>query len=267
MKPTAEFAARAVEVVRRVAAEEILPRYRNVDASTKQDGTVVTAADLAAQHALVRRLRALEAAPVVAEEMPSHEQLAAFESSPCIWCIDPLDGTKNFSEGVPFFAVSVALVQDSRPLFGVVYDPIADEAFHAVRGAGAWLNGEALRVPGTGPALADAVADVSLPGGTHGLRTALKKRKPYARRVTRGSSALSWCHLAAARTDVMLHSGQKLWDYAAGALVLAEAGGHLAAVEQEDFWAASLWKRSVVAARTRPLLDEWRAWIAREAPQ
>ena len=266
MEPSAAFAARAVEVVRAVAAEEILPRYRSVEPRIKDDGTLVTAADFAAQDALVRRLRLLEPIAIVAEEMPSHEQVAAYESSPRFWCIDPLDGTKNFSEGVPFFAISVALVDRGLPVFGVVYDPIADEAFHAVRGKGAWLNGEALCVPGTGPVLADAIVDVSLYRDPH-LRTALKKRKPYARRVTRGSSALSWCHLAAARTDGLLHSGQKLWDYAAGSLVLAEAGGQLATLEHEDFWSAALWRRSVLAARTPGLLAEMHAWVARESAQ
>ena len=93
------------------------------------------------------------------------------------------------------------------------------------------------------------------------LRGALKRHAPYARRFTCGSSALSWCHLAAARFDVMLHSGQKMWDYAAGSLILAEAGGALRALEHPDFWSADVWRRSVVAARSRPLMDEWEAWI------
>jgi myo-inositol-1(or 4)-monophosphatase len=96
------------------------------------------------------------------------------------------------------------------------------------------------------------------------LRTALKKRPPYARRLTSGSSALSWCHLAAARIDVMLHSGQKMWDYAAGSLILEEAGGSFGALECADFWSANAWRRSVVAARTPALLADWRAWIERE---
>jgi myo-inositol-1(or 4)-monophosphatase len=176
-----------------------------------------------------------------------------------------VDGTKNFSEGVPFFAVSVALVDGVRPAFGLVYDPVADEAFAALRGEGAWLNGEPLAVPPEAPPLSDALAEVSLRRDSARLRAALKKRPPYARRITRGSSALSWCHLAAARVDVMLHSGQKMWDYAAGALVLAEAGGCLAAVEQADFWSADPWRRSVVAARSPALLAEWRGWVARES--
>jgi myo-inositol-1(or 4)-monophosphatase len=258
---TVSFAARALEVVRSVAAEEILPRYRSVTAMRKDDGSIVTEADIASQEALVKRLATVEPVPVLAEEMPSHEQLAVFNGNPRFWCVDPLDGTKNFSEAVPFFAISVALMEGSRPLFGTVYDPIADEAFFAVRGAGAWLNHRPLVLPAGGPPLSRAVAEVSLRRDTARLRGALKRHKPYGRRLTSGSSALSWCHLAAARTDVLLHSGQKMWDYAAGSLILAEAGGHLSSVENDDYWQAPLWSRSVIAARTGPLLEEWRGWI------
>lgn len=258
---TVHFAARAIDAVRAVAVEEILPRYRSVGALTKLDGSIVTEADYAAQEALVRRLTALEPIPVIAEEMAPEEQSRIFAAAERYWCVDPLDGTKNFSEGVPFFAVSVALMERGRPLFGTVYDPIADEAFFAVEGAGAWLNHRPLRVPARAPALSEAVAEVSLRRETARLRGALKRHKPYARRLTSGSSALSWCHLAAARIDVMLHSGQKMWDYAAGALVLQEAGGSLRALEHADFWAADAWRRSVIAARSPALLADWAAWI------
>lgn len=259
-----QFAARAIDAVRSVAAEEILPRFRSVAAMRKDDGSIVTEADLAAQNALVHRLRALEPVPVMAEEMPSHEQAGVFERGGRFWCLDPLDGSKNFSEAIPFFAVSLALMEGSRPVFGTVYDPIADEAFFAVRGAGAWLNHRPLVVPSRGPTLARAVAEVSLRRDTARLRGALKRRKPYARRLTSGSSALSWCHLAAARIDVMLHSGQKMWDWSAGSLILAEAGGSLCALEHDDYWEAPPWSRSVIAARTAPLLAEWRDWIRSE---
>ena len=258
---TVDFAARAIEAVRAVAASEILPRYRGVTARRKDDGSIVTAADVAAQDALIRRLRALERVAVIAEEMPSHEQLAAYERGGRFWCVDPLDGSRNFSEGVPFFAVSVALMDGAMPLFGTVYDPVADEAFYAVRGAGAWLNRRPLNLPRDSPALASAVAEVSLRRDTAKLRGALKRHPPYARRLVSGSSALSWCHLAAARTDVLLHSGQKMWDWSAGSLIFAEAGGSLRALEHEDFWAAPVWSRSVIAARSPSLLQEWQAWI------
>ena len=261
---TVRFAARAIDAVRQVAAQEILPRYRSVDAALKSDGSVVTAADFAAQDALVHRLQAIDPVPVIGEEMPAAEQQAIFASAPRFWCIDPLDGTKNFSEGVPFFAVSVALMEGARPVFGIVHDPIADEVFHAAQGTGAWLNHRPLVVPREAPSLSGALAEVSLRRDTARLRTALKRHPPYRRRLTSGSSALSWCHLAAARIDVMLHSGQKMWDYAAGALVLQEAGGALAAIEAGDFWATDAWRRSVIAARSPTLLAEWQAWVGAE---
>lgn len=264
MDITVHFAARAIDAVRSVAAEEILPRYRSVVAIRKDDGSIVTEADFAAQLALVKRLQTLEAIPVLAEEMPAHEQAAIFERGGRFWCVDPLDGTKNFSESIPFFGVSVALMEGARPIFGTVYDPIADEAFYAVRGAGAWLNQQPLRVPGRGPALAQAVAEVSLRRDISRLRGALKRRKPYGRRLTSGSDTLSWCHLAAARIDVMLQGAQKMWDYAAGALIVEEAGGHLSSLNHDDFWEAPPWSRSAIAARTEPLLIEWRQWIRKE---
>ena len=107
---TVPFAARVIDAVRTVAAEEILPRYRSVSATRKDDGSLVTEADLAAQLALARRLQQLESIPLVAEEMTPQEQEAVYARGGRFWCIDPLDGTANFSAGIPFFAVSVALM-------------------------------------------------------------------------------------------------------------------------------------------------------------
>lgn len=262
MDITVHFAGRVIEAVRAVASAEILPRYRSVVAQRKDDGSLVTEADLAAQEALVRRLTALEAAAVIAEEMAPHEQLAAFERGGRAWVIDPLDGTANFARGVPFFGVSVALLEDGRPLFGTVHDPIADETCYAVRGAGAWENGRLLVVPPGAPRLGEALVEVGLRREQgRRLKGPLKRRAPYRRRLTSGSSTLSWCHLARGRVDAILGSHQKLWDYAAGALILEEAGGALATVEDDDFWAAPVWTRSVVAARSAALLDEWKAWV------
>jgi len=261
---TARFAARAIDAVRRVAAEEVLPRYRSVVALRKDDGSIVTEADFAAQEALARSLARIESAPVLAEEMKAEAQRAVYETASRFWCVDPIDGTRNFSAGIPFFAISVALMEGARPLFGTVYDPIADEAFYAVRGAGAWLDHRPLELAPSGPPLSRALAEVSLRRETAPLRGPLKRHAPYGKRLVSGSSALSWCHLAAGRIDVMLHGGQKLWDYAAGALVLEEARGFFCTVEQDDFWSAPVWSRSVIAARTAALLDEWRTWIRRE---
>lgn len=263
---TVHFAARAIEAIRAIAIEEILPRYRSVVATRKDDGSLVTEADFAAQRALVRRLGALEDVPVLAEEMASESQGEIWQGAPCFWCVDPLDGTRNFSSGVPYFAVSVALMRSGRPVFGTVYDPIADEAYFAVLGAGAWCNHRPLRLPDRGPEIGRALAEVSLRRDSAGLRRALKHRAPYGRRITSGATALAWCHLAAARTDLFLHSGQMVWDYAAGALILEEAGGSLAALEADDFWSTPGWRRSAIAARTPELFAAWRDWVRANLP-
>jgi len=272
---TVDFARRALEAVRSAAACEILPRYRRgrdapagsqiLAVECKGDGSLVTEADLAAQDALARSLAAIEPAAIIGEEMPAHEQLAAFEKGGRAWVIDPLDGTANFARGVPFFAVSVALLEDARPIFGTVHDPIRDETCYAVRGAGAWFNHRPLLVPAGAPPLSGALVEVGLRREqARWLRGPLKHRPPYRRRITSGSSTLSWCHLAAARVDALLVSNQKLWDYAAGALIAEEAGARLATVESDDFWSGPVWARSVIAARDAALLDEWKAWVRAE---
>lgn len=258
---TVEFTSRAVLAMRTVAATEILPRFRAVTARRKDDGSLVTEADYAAQRALAAALARIAPVEVLGEEMEESEQRRIWAAGGRFWCIDPLDGTANFSAGVPYFAVSAALMQDDRPVFGVVVDPIADEAYFAVRGAGAWRDGFPLRPPALEIGLREAVAEVDLRRAYARVRHDLKHRLPCARRVTSGSSALAWCHLAAGRRDLLLHAGQKVWDYAAGALIAEEAGARTATLVQDDFWAGPAWERSVIAARTPALFTAWRDWV------
>jgi myo-inositol-1(or 4)-monophosphatase len=258
---TVEFASRAIKAVRAIAAREILTRFRTVTALRKDDGSLVTEADLAAQHALAEALPRIEPAAVLGEEMDESEQRRIWEAGGRFWCVDPLDGTANFSAGVPYFAVSVALMQDDRPVFGVVVDPIADEAYFAVRGAGAWRDGFPLRPAARETGLGEAVAEIDLRRALAHVRHEIKHRPPFARRLTSGSSALAWCHLAAGRTDLFLHAGQKAWDYAAGALIAQEAGASTATLREDDFWAGPVWERSVIAARTPALFAAWRDWV------
>lgn len=258
---TVEFTSRVVRAVREVAATEILPRFRAVEARRKDDGSLVTEADLATQRALAEALGRIEPVALLGEEMPEAEQRRIWEAGGRFWCVDPLDGTANFSAGVPYFAVSVALMQGDRPLLGVVVDPIADEACFAVRGAGAWRDGFALSPAVRETALEGAVAEIDLRRALPHIRQELKRRAPFARRLTSGSTALAWCHLAAGRRDLFLHAGQKVWDYAAGALVAEEAGVRLATLTGDDFWSGTPWERSVIAARTPALFEAWKSWV------
>lgn len=252
----------AVAAVKLVTAEEIMPRYLKVAHHHKFDGSLCTEADIAAQNALTKKLQAILNVPVLGEEMTAAQQRALWETGhDGIWCIDPIDGTSNFVHGLPYFAVSVALIREGRSVLGVVYDPVANEMFAAEQGKGAFLNGEKLvgrEMPGT---LKKALASVDMKRLKKKLATQLAANPPYSSQRNFGASALDWCYTATGRYDVYLHGGQKLWDYAAGLLVLQESGGHVCCIETDDFAQGDIWQRSVIAARDEKLFEEWKGWI------
>ncbi len=251
------------DAVRRVAVREIMPRYLKVARQHKDDGSFCTEADIAAQAALVADLARIAPCPVLGEEMTEAEQHAQWAAGKDgLWCLDPIDGTSNFVNGLPYFAVSVALLKDGQPVLGAVYDPVADEMFCAEKGKGAWLNGEPLPIKAFCPAgLSSAIAGVDFKRLSPRLRERLAVDHPYRSQRNFGASALDWCYVAAGRFDVYVHGGQKLWDYAAGALVLAEAGGSVCLKEGGDFWQADPWQRSAIAALRPALFTAWRDWL------
>lgn len=241
-----------------------MPRYLKVAHERKVDGSLLTEADVAAQHALARRLRAIAPYPVLGEEMTEVEQHDVWAlGEDGFWCVDPIDGTSNFVNGLPFFAVSVALVRQRRSVLGVVYDPTADEAFHATLGGGAFVNGERLPLKDPPPALARCMAGIELKRIDRELAARLAREHPFSSQRNLGASTLDWCYVAAGRLHIYLHGGQKLWDYAAGHLILREAGGVACTLDGGDFDAADPWCRSVLAAQTPALLEQWSAWVGR----
>lgn len=251
-----------IAAVKLVAAEEIMPRYLKVAHQHKTDGSLCTDADIATQNALTRKLQAICNVPVMGEEMPEEEQQAIWQSAQDgLWCIDPIDGTSNFVHGLPYFAVSVALLREGRSVLGVVYDPVADEMFAAESGKGAYLNGEMLFGRMTMATMSQSLANVDLKRLDIGLAQRLATRPPFASQRNFGASALDWCYTAAGRYDLYLHGGQKMWDYAAGVLILSETGGYACCIESDDFAAGDIWQRSVIAARSKTLFDEWKSWI------
>jgi myo-inositol-1(or 4)-monophosphatase len=146
----------------------------------------------------------------------------------CIWYIDPLDGTVNFTHGVPIFSVSIAFAQDDRLELGVVYDPILDECFSAERGRGAWLNGKPIHVSGA----RDLDHSLLVTGFPYDIRTnPVKNLDNYARFTLRsqgvrrlGSAALDLSYIAAGRLDGYWETVLFAYDMAAGALIAEEAG-------------------------------------------
>ena len=252
------------EILKVVAARELMPRFKHVAAERKHDGTIVTAADRAVESALAQELPSLFDCPVLGEEMPIVEQRKIWRDAEWFWCVDPLDGTGNFANGKRYFGISVALMHHRKSVLGVVFDPNADEVFHALRDAGAYLDGKRLKAAPT-THLIDASVEVGRFKRLGRLRVALIENRPFGKISMSGASVLQWCHVACGRVDAFIHAGEQPWDYAAGALILEEAGGRLATLLHDDYWrvehADADWERSVIAARHPALFDEWKRWV------
>ena len=250
-------------LVKLAAREVLLKDFGHSEFGYKDDGSVITPADIAMQNRLELELKQQwPQYEILGEEMTETEQQAVINKGVGYWCIDPLDGTNNYAAGLPFFAVSIALIIDRQQQLGMVYDPVRDEMFTAIKGRGAYLNGqrlghEHLRFFENKPGV--AVIDMKrLPDE---LAVKLVTGSIFASQRNFGSSTIDWCWMAAGRCDIYLHGGQKLWDYAAGSLIFAEAGGYSVSLDNEDVFRGQLEDRSVLACFDKNLFDYWYEWI------
>ncbi|MGB5473932.1 MAG: inositol monophosphatase family protein [Gammaproteobacteria bacterium] len=250
------------DIIIPAAREELLPRFAAVARKHKADGSVLTEADLAMQARVSARLLARWPDTLfLGEEMAMAEQQALIASHQPLWCLDPLDGTSNFATGIPYFCVSLALLQEGRVRLGLVYDPVRDECFAADAQHGALLNGAGLAVAPSGLALERATALVDFKRLDKSLATRLVTDIPYASQRSFGSVALDWCWLAAGRSHVYLHGRSNVWDYAAGEFIFTRAGGHACTLQGEAVFTQALTPRSSVAAVDKPLFDAWTTWL------
>jgi myo-inositol-1(or 4)-monophosphatase len=223
------------EAVRRAGAT-LLDWMGKFSVRYKGQADLVTEADVAAQE-IVRKivLAAFSDHSLLGEEdtgQPRDEQ------SEYRWVVDPLDGTTNYVHGVPHFAVSLALVRGGRSLVGAIYDPSLDECFTAAAGGGAYLNGRRLHVSSV-TRLADAVACMGFPVVVRPdspdllVFNAAAVRCQSVRRM--GSASLNLAYLAAGRFDTVTNFTNKIWDVAAGWLLVEEAGGVMTAPDGGPF--------------------------------
>ena len=213
--------ALAVEAAR--AAGAVAMRYFESDLpiDTKPDRTPVTRADREAE-ALIRQM--------ITAQHPDHrflgEEMGGQAAAGTVWIIDPIDGTKNFIRGLPFFAVQLALHHDGVPVLGVSFAPVLDELLAAERGLGATCNGVPIRVSRISRLEESFVSHGGLDVfDTQGRTAALLE---LGRRVTsiRGHGDFYGYHLLArGKVDAMLEAGISPWDIAALRVIVTEAGG------------------------------------------
>jgi len=244
------------------AQQELLPRFARVERQHKRDGSVLTEADLALQSRIAAQLRQQWPETVfLGEEMTTTEQTELLAGGQPVWCLDPLDGTSNFAAGIPYFCVSLALLQQGEVLLGMVYDPVRDECFTACRGQGARVNGAPLRVRPSGLELGQTTALIDFKRLEKGLATRLVTEQPYASQRSFGSVALDWCWLAAGRCHIYLHGRSNIWDYAAGNYIFHAAGGYSSTLEGDAIFTHALTPRSSVAAVDQSLFSAWTGWL------
>jgi myo-inositol-1(or 4)-monophosphatase len=201
---------------------------QNLQVSTKGPSNFVSAADKRAEEILFNELK--RARPEYSFLM---EESGAIEGgdSQHRFIIDPLDGTTNFLHGIPLFAISLALERQGQMVAAVIYNPAMDELYTAERGGGAFLNDRRMRVAGR-TALPDCVIGTGIPhlGYGHHGNYLLQLRKVMGETAGArglGASSLDLAYVAAGRLDGHWQEDIKLWDIAAGILLIREAGGFI----------------------------------------
>lgn len=212
-----------------VAAGAIIKQRFNLPHDIRKKGAInlVTETDLASEALILEILqRETPTIPVMAEESAHTFDV---RGQRLYWVVDPLDGTTNFAHGLPHFAVSIALLDNERPIVGAVYHPILDELYCASSGGGAWLNDQQIHVSPTCELINSLVAtgfpyeiERTLATVIRHLHTVL----PAVRDVRRaGAAALDLAYVACGRLDGFYELDLQPWDTAAGWLLVTEAGG------------------------------------------
>jgi myo-inositol-1(or 4)-monophosphatase len=225
MHPMLTIATRAA----RAAGQTIMRAYTELDrveVSAKGLNDFVTSVDKEAEATILYQIRkSYPDHTVVGEESGEHRG----DNKDYVWIVDPLDGTNNFVRGIPHFAVSIAVQYKGKIEAAVIYDPVREELFSAVRGKGAKLNDFRLRVTNVNE-LNNTLIGTGFPfkarQHTESYMKILTTLFPLCADLRRtGSAALDLAYVAAGRLDGFFEIGLKPWDIAAGDLICREAGG------------------------------------------
>lgn len=236
LNPAEQRRALACAVAAARAAGALMRRNlrgaKRVNESTSHD--IKLELDVRCQRLIERTLR--REFPVAA--VLGEEGVAGAATAPARWVVDPIDGTVNFAYGIPHACVSIAMqtrrldaAGDYQTVLGVVYDPFQDELWTALRGGPARLNGRVIRVSRRAQ-LAEAISSVGLSKSAEEIERNLPYFLELARRCRKirmmGAAALALTYVATGRFDLYIERGVRLWDIAAGGLIVECAGG--------EFW-------------------------------
>ncbi len=227
-------------------------RLNSADLEFKNPKDLVTITDKKVESFLIHEIEAT---------YPEHDILGeetgrSGRSSRFLWIIDPIDGTTSFFHGQPFYAVSIALKKDEEIILGAVYAPVLGQLFHGEMGKGAFLNDLPIKVSNT-----DCLIDAVMATGFACLRAGLNNNNlvhfntivPQLRDIRRyGSAAIDLCYVACGKLDGFWEMNLNIYDIAAGALILKEAGGDIS----DFFGDCNYPEKGIVAANSHlhPLL-------------
>lgn len=193
--------------------------------ATKSHANFVTEIDILVEQQLKNDLQTLLPNTMIVSEERYNQ---AVEQEGSTWIIDPVDGTTNLIHGYPHFAVSIALVERGNTELAIVYDPIADELFHAVRGQGSYLNDAPIQVSQV-DCLRDAIIAFGIPYDrtrADAMMTTAGQVLSECQDIRRaGSSVLDFSYLACGRVDAYFEFDLEAWDHSSGQLIVREAGG------------------------------------------
>jgi myo-inositol-1(or 4)-monophosphatase len=212
----------ALEAAR--AGAEVIRRRFGDSSNARVKGEaqgLVTDTDLAAEQAIFDVLKKQSSYNILSEESGLLRNEPGKK-----WVVDPLDGTSNFARGIPLFAVSIGLMEGNDFLAGVIIDSILQNEYYAVKGEGAFCNGEKISIPALQTGFTPCIFlnhSYSETDRNHFIQLAKQLAVPYDT-LKFGTTALELCYVATGSADAFICAGDSLWDFAAGAVIATEAG-------------------------------------------
>ena len=242
---TAAQRTQIINLVRRAARAEILPRFRTLSQVEIDEKSgpldVVTAADREAEKMIARGLLSIfPNAHIVGEETATEEKIAHLADAEMGFAIDPVDGTWNFAHGMATFGVILSMTRFGSPVFGLIYDPVMDEVMIADEADTTQIivpgrPARPVRVSSGGPveALSGYVSFYNLPDSKRAEMAALMTR--FQRLYMLRCAAHEFRMVAQGHVDFVLCSTLSPWDHAAGALIVKRAGGHVACLDGSEY--------------------------------